>query len=225
MAIAMLIINPFRKSGDKTFNKSFIKTASAQTFNKSFIKTATLKTIRSNLFRKSRELWSYSSFKTSLGDNTLTGDSPFNALSPEKIGQFKSTTSIMVYYLSISSYLLAKDSLILSDNSSTFSSVNSLLDTILFNRASRSNLSLINRLTANDQSISETCPNSNFKSSGISTFNSPISITDNEISTSYLNTFVSMWAFPSFLKASQMLLPDERGILMRIGGNTIQRKL
>ncbi len=61
---------------------------------------------------------------------------------------FASTTSIMVYHLSISSYLLAKDSLILSDNSSAFSSLNSLLDTILFNRASRSNFSLINRRKA-----------------------------------------------------------------------------
>jgi len=35
----------------------------------------------------------YSSFKTSLGDRTLTGDSRFNALSPEKIEQLNFNAS------------------------------------------------------------------------------------------------------------------------------------
>jgi hypothetical protein len=92
-----------------------------------------------------------------------------------------STTSIMVYHLNISSYRLAKDSLILSDNSTAFSSLNSLLDTILFSRASLSNFSLINLLAANDQSISETCSTSRFKSSGILITNSAISTTYNNV--------------------------------------------
>jgi hypothetical protein len=122
----------------------------------------------------------YSSFKTSLGDRTLTGDSRFNVLSPEKI------------HSSISSYRLANDSLILSDNSTAFSSLNSLLDTILFSRASLSNFSLTNLLTANDQSISETCSTSNFKSSGILITNSAISITYNNIDNAYINNFSSV---------------------------------
>ena len=104
------------------------------------------------------DMKSYNSSKTSLGDRTLTGDNLFNVLSPEKIGHFN--------HSSISSYRLAKDSLILSDNSTAFSSLNSLLDTFLFNRASLSNFSLINLLTANGQSVSETCSTSRFKSSG-----------------------------------------------------------
>ena len=127
------------------------------------------------------DMKSYNSFKTSLGDRTLTGDNLFNVLSPEKIGQFN--------HSSISSYRLAKDSLISSDNSTAFSSLNSLLDTILFNRASLSNFSLINLLTANDQSVSETCSTSRFKSSGITTFNSAISITHNNVGHDYLNNF------------------------------------
>ena len=103
------------------------------------------------------DMKSYNSFKTSLGDRTLTGDNLFNVLSPEKIGQFN--------HSSISSYRLAKDSLILSDNSTAFSSLNSLLDTILFNRASLSNFSLI------------------------TTFNSAISITHNNVGHDYLNNF------------------------------------
>ena len=98
-----------------------------------------------------------------------------------------STTSIMVYHLNISSYRLAKDSLILSDNSTAFSSLNSLLDTILFSRASLSNFSLINLLAANDQSISETCSTSRFKSSGILITNSAISTTYNNVGNEYIN--------------------------------------
>ena len=98
-----------------------------------------------------------------------------------------STASIMVYHLNISSYRLAKDSLILSDNSTAFSSLNSLLDTILFSRASLSNFSLINLLAANDQSISETCSTPRFKSSGILITNSAISTTCNNVGNEYIN--------------------------------------
>ena len=153
-------------------------------------------------------------------ENTFTFDCfSFKSLSLDQIAQpresatarflkkenkiFASTTSIMVYHLNISSYRLAKDSLILSDNSTAFSSLNSLLDTILFSRASLSNFSLINLLIANDQSISETCSTSRFKSSGILITNSDISFTYNNINSEYINTFFFPLTLISCEDASQ----------------------
>ena len=77
--------------------------------------------------------------------------------------------------------LLASDSFILSDNSSTSFSVNLLLDMILFNSRISSSSRFSVLLTTNCQFT--------FGNSFISTLNSPISVTTNYIGNEYINNF------------------------------------
>ena len=93
--------------------------------------------------------------------------------------------------------LLASDSFILSDSSSTSSSVNLLLDMILFNSRIFSSSRFSVLLTTNCQFTFGNSSISSLNSSGISTLNSPISITYSNIDHAYIKHFLSKNFFAS----------------------------
>jgi len=135
-------------------------------------------------------------------ENTVTLDWYLNAFSPDQIGQLKhnaeritlASTATSIHYhphlcFRDSLNLLASDSFISSDSSSTSSLVNLLLDMILFNSRISSSSRFSVLLTTNCQFTFGNSFISSLNSSGISTLNSPISITANNIGNEYINTF------------------------------------